>query len=402
LRIDTIDTSRVLPFAEHIRQAAALANDKVEEIRTLAAQLKGQPVLPVIGAGASYDCGMRLATEIGQQLHDLYHADSSFNHVQGLEPTLGDVAQAIHIELGQAAAVRAIGLDDPRLWPGKEEVTEHFCNYRILARFARETPIAQAISFNYDCGTEAALQSEGFRWGPITPGLEWSDHARVVADSQTHHTLDVSRSFTLLKGHGCAERYRELASDDEERAANTIVICSDQLLDWDGRPWIRDAFRGAARTNVLLLLGFSGQDPVIYNEIQRVLADVYRDLPAPEVPRVVAIDQKPDTVRLRGLVRAGFGDQPVPDGFESQIETGDTTTTAVLTLLLAEAIALRLDADLTAHGVTLTDEVNPRLAALIISGPPCCAGRISFAPRPRTPSCSASTCMPPLSTGTCH
>ena len=199
----------------------------------------------------------------------------------------------------QPAVVRTIGLDDPGRWPGMDEVGEHFCAHRVFARLARENMVAEAIGFNYDCGTEAGLKAEGFLRGGGTRGLEWKDHLRVVADAEQAVEPEPLGTFTLYKAHGCAERYREVAAVDEPRAADAIVITHSQLLHWRSDLWMRDIFRERVRRNVLVLVGFSGQDPVIAGELQQVLDDVYKNSSADGTPRVVVIDFNPATVQLQ-------------------------------------------------------------------------------------------------------
>jgi hypothetical protein len=176
-----IDLAQVHPLEWHLDQARAMDSERVEEIRTLAAQLSGKPVLPVLGAGASYDCGMRLAREIGEDLYNDYVGDPSYEPHQAVARDLADVAQAIQNHAGQVAVVRALGLPDPALWPNASDMDEHFCAYRVLARLAREPAFQfdEAMGFNYDCGKEAALLSEGFLLSARTSGGgQWSDHAR--------------------------------------------------------------------------------------------------------------------------------------------------------------------------------------------------------------------------------
>src|SRR4051812_34819179 len=131
MTVRTIESSQVLSLEEHLAKAVALDPAEVEHIRTLAAQIAGRSVLPVLGAGASYDCGMRLATQIGEDLYNDYFADPSFApHAAGLSTDLGDVADAIFVGADQPTVVRAVGLHDPALWPGTDGVGEHFCAYR--------------------------------------------------------------------------------------------------------------------------------------------------------------------------------------------------------------------------------------------------------------------------------
>lgn len=367
MTIRTIDPSQVLSLQEHLAKAAAFDEEDVRRIRALAAQLEGRSVLPVLGAGTSYDCGIRLATQIGEDLYNDYLADASFApHVAGLNPNLGEVADAIFEAADQPTVVRAIGLHDPALWPGTDDVNDHFCAYRVLARLAREDLMDEAITFNYDCGKEAGLKAEGFLRSPRTElGKEWLDHATVIADAAAHAQLHRAGAFTLFKAHGCAERYRELAVADENAAADTIIIRRLQLTTWRNDAWIRDTFADRARNHVLLLIGFSGQDPVIYGEMASVLDGVYASTTPDGLPRVVVIDYEPDTATLRTLIRSGLGGQDAAPGAVTQIGTSSATTTSVMLVLLAEALALKL----APAGVTVPDEMEPRLAALTLSAP---------------------------------
>jgi len=182
MTVRTMDPSQVLTLQEHLAQALALEPQEVEKVRVLAAQLQGRSVLPMLGAGASHDCGMRLATQIGIDLYDDYLADPAFApHASGLRQELGEVADAICAAAGQVAVVRAVGLPDPALWPGTDEVGAHFCAYRVLARLSREDVMDEAVTFNYDCGHEAGLKAEGYlRSARTESGKEWLDQVRAA------------------------------------------------------------------------------------------------------------------------------------------------------------------------------------------------------------------------------
>ncbi len=309
MTVRTMELSQVLSLKEHLEKAAALQPRDISDIRALAAQLDGKRVLPILGAGASYDCGMRLTRDIAQDLRADYLGDSSFApHAVGLGPDLGAVTDAIYDRRDQKYVVRAVGLHDPTLWPGGGEVSEHACAYRALARLARESIMEEAITLNYDCGHEAALWAEGFSHSNRTEhGKEWRDHATIVPDAAAHQQVSRGGVFTLFKAHGCAEHYRKRAVDDEDVAASTIIIRKRQLNSWRNDLWIRDVFRDRARTHVLLLIGFSGNDPVICGELEYVLRDVYESLPSDGVPRIVVIDYETETSDLRGLVNLGAG-----------------------------------------------------------------------------------------------
>jgi hypothetical protein len=367
MTVKTMEPSRVLSLGDHLIQAAGFDKDQAERIRRLAAQLAGRPVLPLLGAGASYDCGMRLATEIGRDLYDDYMSNGAYApHARGLEPNLGDVADAIYDAADQVAVVRAVGLPDPALWPGADDISDHFCAYRVLARLAREELMAEVMTFNYDCGHEAGLKDEGFMWSPRTErGKQWLDHATVVSDAATYAELRLPGSLKLIKAHGCAQRYRALAASDEEAAAATIVITNLQLATWRNDLWIRDAFRDRARSHILLLIGFSGQDTIIYGALNEVLDDVYSNAPIDGDPRVVVVDWQPDSVRLRTLITTGLGNQPAAAGAVTQVETASGTTTAALLILLAETLALKL----STQPITIPDDIDARLAMLTLAAP---------------------------------
>lgn len=366
-----MDTTQVLPLREHLAKVGSLDAAHVDSVRRLAAQLQELDVLPVLGAGASYDCGMRLASEIGSDLYDDYMADSSFApHAVALQPNLGEVAQAIFNKLDQKAVVKAVGLHDQTLWPYAEDISKHFCVYCILARLAREDMIQEAIAFNYDCAAEAGLLGEGFLASTSTTlGRGWPDHATVVADAATHSRLARPGTFRLFKAHGCAARYREVARTDEDRAADDIIIRKAQLTNWRDDTWARDVLRDRSRNHVLLLIGFSGQDPVIQGELNTLLDEVYSDSPPDGVPRVVAVDYEPGTADLAGLVKTGLGGKSGAPDVVTQVSTKDGTTTATLLLLLTEWLAVRLSDPFAHHGVALPSEVDSRVAAIAISAP---------------------------------
>ena len=370
MTVQTMDVSQIRPLQDHLDQAAALDSDQISAIRMLAGQHNDLPVLPVMGAGASHDCGMRLAREMGEDLYADYIGDPSYGPHDAVTEDLADVAQAIYNAAGQVAVVRAIGLTDPNLWPNAGQVPDHFCAYRILARLAREELFDEAIGFNYDCSNEAALQSEGFLRSPGTSaGRQWRDHVTVIADRAMFYELQREGALTYIKAHGCAERFRELAVVDEPKAAETIIIRKSQLTNWRNDAWMQDRLRDRARTHVLLLIGFAGQDPTIHGELQIILDEVYAEVAPTGPPRVVVIDWQPNTATLRGLIRSGLGGHDPPVGVVTAINVSSGSTTAAALILLAETLRLRLAQQLVNRGYVLPDEVDAQLAALVISAP---------------------------------
>ncbi len=363
---------------DHLDAALNLDAADIDKLRALAAQLNNHTVMPVVGAGASYDCGMRLARELASDMRADYLADKTFQpYAANLLPTanpqpeLGQVADAIYQGRGQQAVVEAVGLHDPALWPAADGIAPHFCTYCVLARLAREHVFEDAFSLNYDCGFEAGLKAEGFFRSPSTlPGRQWRDHATVIADASMNDVTTHPGALVLRKAHGCAEHYREeRARAPESGAEEEIVIRASQLLDWRDDRWASETFCERSRRHVLLMLGFSGQDPVINSALRRVLEDVYRTTTPTGNPRVVAIDYQPDTVELRGLIQAGTGPAGPAAGTVTQVCTAGATTTAVTLVLLAEMLALRLHAEMASRGVTLSPQLDHRLAALTLAAP---------------------------------
>jgi len=356
---------------EHLALAAALPLGVLRDIQALAAQLHDKPVLPIIGAGASYDCGVKLASRIGRDLYVEYTTDPSFApRAEGVvEDNLGNVAEAIAQKIGQLGAVRGIGLHLASHWPDMDAMDEHYCAYRPLARLVREVNVGEALTFNYDCGYEAALKAEGLRRGGWSTALgqDFDDHLTVIADAATNNQL-ARRGFTVFKPHGCAERFRVLEPADPHGAAEIIVIRESQLTHWRDANWMRDQLRSSARHSVVLLLGFSAADPVIVGELLGVFGEIYNDLAPDGIPRVVAIDRAPNTPRLVNLINAGLGGQSPGPGMITAIPTTDDgSLSAILTLLLTETLAVKLADHL--GGLSLYTDLEPRMSELTVSAP---------------------------------
>lgn len=362
-QVETLDT--------HLRNALSLTGPQGQVLRELADQLDGSAVLPVLGAGASFECGVITGVKVSEHLYDAC-LDGAPDCPTGIEDercNLGAVADAIVLQRGtERAAVDELGLEDENAWPGPDGFREHFCAYRVLARLAREDILDEATTFNYDCALEDALRREGFVLKPRHPlGRRWRDEVTTVSDAETNARLQRRGQFVLSKVHGCAHRYRELL-----RAGNTsqtepwrsIIIRWTQLLDWRRDQWARDAVSEKARRNVLLLIGFSGQDPVIHIGLTRVLEDI-RTYVSSSRPRVVVIDPDPDTLALRLLARAGLGGSPPSPGEVAKVRV-DGTTTATLLVLLTHIVGKRLAPDLGSYAPRDLDEA---LALYVLNGP---------------------------------
>jgi hypothetical protein len=372
--IKVMEESRQQQLAEHLAAAQQLPEGEREAIRTLALQLHGQRLLPVVGAGASWDCGVRLAAEIAVDLHAAYLANADFApHAEKLdEKDLAEIAEAIYLgaKQSQSRVVREVGIPDAGLWRPAEELGAHFCVFCVLARMVREGLLQEAFGFNYDCGAEAGLSAEGFVYGEVAAGRQWIDRARIVADPEVAgDTKRDASSFTLFKANGCAVRYRELAVLDEPKAAEGIVIRREQLEEWKGSTWSRDKFRDRAGDHVLMLIGFSAQDTKFTTQLRQVLDTVYAQRSAAGSPRVVAIDIAPNATAIESVIACGLGGVAAADRVVTKICTRGSTTTATLLILLADLLAKELEDELEEAGVELSEELDARLATLTISTP---------------------------------
>jgi hypothetical protein len=360
-------------LAAQIAAIARLERKEVEAIRSLAAQLHPERLLPVVGAGASFDCGMRLARDIAIDLHAAYLANPDYSpHNHTLSPEdLAGISEAIYLRAKrQSRVVAELGLPDPELWRAAEEMGEHFCGYCVVARMVREGLLEQAFSFNYDCGAEAALAAEGFVLGEVSAGRHWSDRARVVADAATHVKTTKDRSsFTVYKANGCAVRFREMAGTNEEEAAEEIIVRSAQINSWKESAWSLSTFQSAVEQHVVVLIGFSGQDPKFSVELREVFDRVYSTAPSQGRPRLVSIDQASTPTEIEALIDSGLGGEAPAADVVTRICTGESTATAALLVLMVELLAIELEGELAKAELVLPAELEARVAGLAVSAP---------------------------------
>lgn len=371
--VSSLEPGQTRDLRFHLKKAALLLPPRLEKIQQLAEQLDQVSFLPLLGAGASYDCGMRLAPDLASDMYDNY-APRRRSLPEGHEDwakDLGRVADAISLTSDQRTAVNSLGLDDEALWPSSTHIEEHFCGYHVLARMAREGMLQEAISFNYDSGFEAALSREGFQMGATAArGGEWLDYTTVVVDHATHCEPQRRGAFVLNKVHGCAEHYRrELKRKKRSRPWDSIVLRWSQLLDWRTDFWARDVLADRARRNVLLLIGFSGQDPVIHVALTRVLEELYRG-DALKHQRVVVLDTQPQSLSLKMLIKAGRGVKGGPKNGVTHIQARkEERLTAVVVTLFLEMLVKRITPALRRANVELPTKQAARLALLMVSTP---------------------------------
>ena len=366
-----MEEGRQRKLLEHIEAVGHLEQGERQALTNLALQLRDKPVIPIVGAGASYDCGVRLAGEIAEQLLQDYlnNPDYATHDKKLRKDDLAGIAEAIRVKTDQVRVVHELGFPNERVWRSADQIEDHFCVYCVLARLAREWFLTETIGFNYDCGAEAALKAEGFDHGDAVQGKRFPDHARVVADAKANAELKRDGAYKLYKAHGCAVRYREVAITDEKEAAEGIVVCRSQLDGWSQSTWIRASLQRLAQTHVILLVGFSGQDPKIADEVRATLTEVYRNLTPDGTPRVVAIDKDPHQTSIESLIKAGLGEIAPRNGTVTKVQTGKSTATAAMLLLMVEILALELEGEMTSTGFELPQDLDARIATLAVSAP---------------------------------
>jgi SIR2-like domain len=370
MSVHVMKESRQLSLAEHLSRTSGLDSGALEAITALARWLPVPAILPVVGAGASWDCGVRVADEIGEDLLADYLANAEYEpHDTALtKHDLGEIAEKIFEKRGPERVVEDLGFPEESQWRPAAKMGDHFCVYCVLARMAREEFLEEAFGFNYDCGAEAGLEAEGFLYGEAVEGQLWGDYARVVADEAAMVEMK-SQGYLLVKAHGCAVRYRELAAGDPRAAAEGIVVRRRQLEDWKKPGWSLNAFRASAEKKALMLIGFSGQDPKFSAELDDILTTVYKANPDNGLPRVVAIDLDPSAEAIQELIKTGLDGKEAGAGVATHVCTDGSTATGAMLVLLAELIANRLETEAKNQGFEFPKELDQRLASLIVTTP---------------------------------
>jgi len=368
-------------YSAAIARAETFAPETWAEIEQLARELKDRAVLPVIGAGGSFACGSEGAATLAEELYAKVanggiKLDSPPEDIDRMRSDLGKMADAISLEHSPTAVLENLGFRDEHRWPTPNQVFEryqleaepHRCVYRVLARMAKERLLAESISFNYDCHYEGALLKEGF-FSPrrATHHNRWPEFFTVVADAESHASLAYRGEFVLNKVHGCVQTWRQRVEIDEQQATSSIIIRWSQLLDWRDDRWARDLFHDRARRHILMLIGFSGLDPVIQSTLQAVMREVGLEQPKEGTARVRAIDVAPDTLTLRLLLRAGGGDDV---GSVRALRVSEDLAATML-VLCASMVRSQLEDFARDHSraACLSIDHGPLLRRLAISGP---------------------------------
>ena len=313
---------------------------------------------------------MRLARQIGDDLYNDYLADASFApHAAGLSRELGDVADAIFDKAGQPGVVRAVGLPDPALWPGTDDVGKHFCVYRPLARLVREDLMEEAITFNYDCGHEAGLKAEGFLRSPRTErgqGVARPRDSRSQTPARTRNYSCTGR-FHSLQGawlRGALSRARSPSDEVSGSGHDHHSQTPTHLCGGTTRGYVTHSV--IVRGTTFCSLSDSQAKIRSYMAKWRACwSKVYTSAPPDGLPRVVVIDYEPDTAALRTLIRSGCGWR----GRSAQCGDTDRDIHCYDHERHARAAGGGIGTETFLSGVGVPDDMEPRLAALLLSAP---------------------------------
>ncbi len=340
-------------FERLILQVASIPPGTLDDINQLASELKDHAVLPVIGAGASVDCGQVGAKTLANELHKkmadgvlpLKERPDDFNEIAD---DLGKMADAIHLEHSADEVLKGLEFLDHKRWPSAREVAArfasqpHLCAYRVLARMAKERTITESVSFNYDCHFEGGLLREGFFMRHrASQHQRWPERYTVIANAESHAAVVHRGEFVVNKVHGCVETWRTDSPAEPDAAASAIILRWSQLLDWRKDWWSRDLLRDRARRHILVLVGFSALDPVIHSTLQAVMSEIAKGHPLAGISRLRSIDAYPNRLTLRMLLRVGRGNLGGVQSIQVDVASG-TSLAATLFALHAELIRARI------------------------------------------------------------
>lgn len=366
-------------YDELIEEITRIPPETRSDIKLLAAEISGRAFLPVIGAGGSIACGAPSVGDLTERLSDkISEIDPkpALSDLDAVRKDLGKAADVVAITESPEAVPIAMGFRDTDLWPSARTVFEryarsaHPCAYRVLARMAKERFLSESVTFNYDCHFEGALMKEAFFPRRTSHHSRWPEIYTVVSNAKTNASVDRRGELVLNKVHGCVEAWRETEKANPGASAEGMIIRWSQLLDWRQDRWSRDLFRDRARRHILLLVGFSGVDPVIHSTMQAVMREVAGDVPLTGPSRIRAVDTDPNKLTLQMLVRAGIGDQPDVRTIKVHLEQ-KSGLAATLLALHSDVAERRLREFARERGTAAPIPASPEavIRRLAVSGP---------------------------------
>lgn len=180
--------------------------------------------------------------------------------------------------------------------PGEALVDEVAASYarrlrprhHVIARFAREGFCGTTLTTNYDLLLEGAFRLAGFRYEggeAFAPPSYFDEFARIASPAEFFTKGKALRTPTLVKMHGCSQRYRDIPPQDSGRLARylrSMVFTYREIQNWRQDSWAADYLRTLLRTRTVVFGGYSLRDPVIHDTFRTVYEEMAREKPGSE------------------------------------------------------------------------------------------------------------------------
>jgi SIR2-like domain len=174
--------------------------------------------------------------------------------------------------------------------PRTDEAGESFGDrllprHHILARFAREGFCTAALTTNYDLLLEGAYRLAGFHHEgceELAPQTYFNDFARIASPAEFFTKGKAHRTATVVKMHGCTERYRNIPRQDHgglRAYLRSMIFTYREIQNWREDSWAADYLRTLLRTRTVVFSGYSLRDPVIHDSFRTVYEEMAREKP---------------------------------------------------------------------------------------------------------------------------
>ncbi len=198
-------------------------------------------------------------------------------------------------QAGKALFLDTMGFRHERIMGGDpalchaDDVAQSYGNrllprHHVIARLAREGFCATTLTTNYDLLLEGAFRLAGFRYEssePLAPLGYYNEFARIASPAEFFTKGKALRTTTLVKMHGCAQRYRALGVSQRRELAHylrSMVFTYREIQNWRQDSWAADLLRTLLRTRTVVFSGYSLRDPVIHDTFRTVYEEMARQM----------------------------------------------------------------------------------------------------------------------------
>jgi hypothetical protein len=263
----------------------------------------------------------RIGRRENEFLQDLRGKDKEGKPVEtvGLQPINLEALRVLDFRsCGKSLFLDTMGFDDERVMagqPDREDLGEVAASYEerllprhhVLAWLAREGLCPTLVTTNYDLLLEGAFRLAGFKGRGVKvdlleqlPNVTYGRFCPITDATQFFRHGEASRTAVITKIHGCAATYREAKRRQLEEIGNgrscgsktqahtaavsngwqsylpAIVFTFREIQNWREDSWSRDYLTTLLRTRTLVLLGYSGMDPVLHDTFRTVYEEMAR------------------------------------------------------------------------------------------------------------------------------